>query len=85
VTVSPTQALGETIVVQVLRHEADLHVALMGSSGTELEGEDVAPDQQTVILPALTHAPTGRLAVVATFTKGYGQETIVRPISFTAR
>jgi hypothetical protein len=83
--VDPVQSVGATIVVQILRHEADLHIALMGSAGTEIEGEDVAPDQQSVILPAIAHPPTGRFAVVATFTKGFGQETIVRPISLNAR
>ncbi len=83
--VAPVQASGRSIAVQIVRHEPDLHIALMGTSGTELEGVDVAPDQQSVVLPALEHLPTGRLAIVATFTKGFGQETVVRPIRLNAR
>jgi hypothetical protein len=83
--VAPVQAAGQSILVQIVRHEPDLHVALMGSSGTELVGQDVAADESSVVLAAPEHPPTGRMAIVATFTKGFGQETVVRPISLTTR
>jgi len=83
--VAPVQAAGQAIVVAILRHEPDLHVALMGSSGTELVGQDVAADETSVELAAPEHPPTGRLAIVATFTKGFGQETVIRPITLNAR
>jgi hypothetical protein len=83
--VASEQSPGRPITVTILRHEADLHIALMGSAGTEeLVGQDVAPDENSVVLAAPDHS-TGRLAVVATFTKGFGQETVVRPITLTAR
>jgi hypothetical protein len=84
-TVAPVQAAGQSITVTILRHEPDLHIALMGSSGTELVGQDVAPDEASIVLAAPDHPPTGRLAIVATFTKGFGQETVVRPITLNAR
>jgi hypothetical protein len=83
--VAPVQAAGQSIVVAIVRHEPDLHVALMGSSGTELVGQDVAADETSVVLAAPEHPPTGRMAIVATFTKGFGQETVIRPITLTSR
>jgi hypothetical protein len=83
--VAPVQAAGQGIVIEILRHEPDLHVALMGSSGTELVGQDVSDDETNVVLAAPEHPPTGRMAIVATFTKGFGQETVIRPISLTSR
>lgn len=83
--VAPVQAAGQSIVVAIVRHEPDLHVALMGSSGTELVGQDVAADETSIALAAPEHPPTGRMAIVATFTKGFGQETVIRPITLTTR
>jgi len=83
--VAPVQAAGQSILVRIVRHEPDLHVALMGSSGTELVGQDVAADETSVALAAPEHPPTGRMAIVATFTKGFGQETVIRPITLTTR
>jgi hypothetical protein len=55
----------------------------MGDSGDEIEGADVSPSDSSVALPALGGPQPGRLSVVATYAKGFGQETFIRP--FTLR
>jgi hypothetical protein len=81
VSVSPLQHKGAPIVVRIARHEAGLRVAIMGDSGDELEGVDVGQSDSTIVLPALGGPQPSRLSVVATYAKGYGQETFIRPIT----
>jgi hypothetical protein len=81
VSVSPLQHKGTPIVVRIARHEAGLRVAIMGDSGDELVGADVSQSDSTIVLPALGGPQPSRLSVVATYAKGYGQETFIRPIT----
>jgi hypothetical protein len=81
ISVSPLQHKGSPIVVRIARHEAGLRVAIMGDSGEELEGDDVGEGDASIVLPALDGPQPTRLSVVATYAKGYGQETFIRPIT----
>jgi hypothetical protein len=81
VSVAPMQHKGTPIVVRIARHEAGLRVSIMGDSGDELEGADVGQNDSTIVLPPLAGPQPNRLSVVATYAKGYGQETFIRPIT----
>jgi hypothetical protein len=80
IAVARVQHLGRPIFVRVTRDEPGLHVALMGDSGDEIEGVDLSEGERSAILPAITGRPQ-HLSVVATYAKGFGQETFIRPIT----
>jgi hypothetical protein len=67
--------------VRVQHYQPGLRVVVMGDSGEEIEGVDVGPGDASAILPALSGIQPHRLAVVATYAKGFGQDTFIRPIS----
>jgi hypothetical protein len=83
IALAPVQYKGAPIVVRIGQHEPGLRVAIMGDSGDEIEGVDVGPGDASVVLPALGGPQPSRLSVVATYAKGFGQETFIRP--FTLR
>jgi len=83
IALAPVQYKGAPIVVRIGQYEPGLRVAIMGDSGDEIEGADVSPSDSSVALPALGGPQPGRLSVVATYAKGFGQETFIRP--FTLR
>jgi hypothetical protein len=80
ISVARIQHLDAPIVVRVDRYEPGLRVALMGDSGDEIEGVDLNEGDTHAILPAITGHPQ-RLSVVATYARGFGQETFIRPIT----
>ena len=84
VAVDRAQVVGRPVVVRIDRYERDLHIALMGSSAGELTGVDVAPGEASITLvpPALLGG--AKYEIVATYTSGLGQETLIRPIAFRA-
>jgi hypothetical protein len=72
---------GATFPIKILHDEREMHVALMDMTGDEITGVDVAAGQKTISLTA-PHVPKpDKYLVVATFTDGYGQETVVRPVT----
>lgn len=71
---------GDTIRVTILQPEPQLHVALTGDDGSELDGVDVDPSQRRVTLHAPAVSVPTRLTVVATYTRGDGQDTVVAPL-----
>ncbi len=78
---SKTINSGATFAVKILHDERQMHVALMDMTGDEITGADVARGQRTVSLTA-PHVPKpDKYLVVATFTDGFGQETVVRPLT----
>jgi len=81
IAVAPVQHIGQPIVVRVQHYQPGLRVVVMGDSGEEIEGVDVGPGDASAILPALSGIQPHRLAVVATYAKGFGQDTFIRPIS----
>lgn len=80
IAVATNQRLGAPIVVRVAHYEPGLRVALMGDTGDEIEGVDLTQGDSRAVLPAVDGRPQ-RLSVVATYAKGFGQETFIRPIT----
>ncbi|HEY1429446.1 MAG TPA: hypothetical protein VGF18_07725, partial [Candidatus Tumulicola sp.] len=71
---------GGTIKLQILSPRNDMHIALLDDS-TEITSRDVGSDASTVILKApVVKVPT-RYTVVANFTDGFGQESVVEPVT----
>jgi hypothetical protein len=58
---------------------------MMAPGGAELVSENVAGDVSSVLLEAPAALVNGGkgYAIVATFSRGVGQETVIRPISFS--
>jgi hypothetical protein len=82
ISVPKHQRLGVPIVVRIAHMEAGLRIAVMGEMGDEIEAVDIASDTDRTILPAITGKPQN-LSVVATYAKGFGQETFIQPITVT--
>jgi hypothetical protein len=82
ISVPKHQRLGAPIVVRIAHMEPGLRIAVMGQMGDEIEAVDVSTDTDRTILPAITGKPQN-LSIVATYAKGFGQETFIRPITVT--
>jgi hypothetical protein len=85
VSVAPIQHVGAPIIVRVGHYEPGLRIAVMGDSGDEIEGVDVTASDATVVLPPLSAIQRGHLSVVATYARGFGQDTYIRPIALRGR
>ena len=85
ISVSRTQGATAPIVVRILRYEPKMHVAVLGTSGEELEGADVTAGDAVVTLSSPRDLGTNHPAVVATYAHGNEQETIVRQITVRGR
>ncbi|GAC1307637.1 MAG: hypothetical protein NVSMB19_20470 [Vulcanimicrobiaceae bacterium] len=85
IAVDREQIAGRAIVVRVDRYEKHLHIALMGATSEEISGVDVTPGESSVVLTAPDVLAPTRYEIVATYASGFGQETLIRPISFRAR
>ncbi|HEU5478701.1 MAG TPA: hypothetical protein VFU90_02660, partial [Candidatus Tumulicola sp.] len=74
---------GGAVHVKILSPRNGMRIALTDTQSHEVTGLDVGDDATTVTLkaPAVT-LPT-RYTVVASFTDGFGQESIVEPITVT--
>jgi len=81
IAVAPRTLAGGAIAVRILRHEPDLRVALFDAAGAELQSLAVPPDASTITLAAPAGTTTERASVIATFSKGFAQETFVRPVT----
>ncbi|MEO6834686.1 MAG: hypothetical protein ABI231_02100 [Candidatus Tumulicola sp.] len=74
---------GGTIKVAILSPRNGMRVALTDTRSTEVTGVDVGADEETVTLRAPTVGLATRYTVVATFTDGFGEESIVQPVTVT--
>jgi hypothetical protein len=85
ISVDAHQVAGQPVRVSVLRHDDGLHLSMMAPGGAELVSENVAPGVSSVLLEAPTGLVNGGkgYSIVATFSRGVGQETVIRPISFS--
>ena len=70
----------QAIPVAVLRHEKDLRVDLIGADGTELESVNVAGDQASLDLTAPSVTAPSKLTIVATYSHGVAQETVLAAV-----
>jgi hypothetical protein len=76
---------GSSIPVQIVRPEKSLRISLVSPLGEEVQGVDVSTGQQAITLPAPEVATATKYMIVATYARGYEQETVIRPIVVRAR
>ena len=57
----------------------------MSPLGEEVQGVDVVVGQQALTFPAPQVATATKYMIVATYARGYEQETVIRPIVVRAR
>ncbi len=84
IAVEREQIAGRGIVIRVDRNEPNLHVALMGPTTQELAGADVPPGARSIVLDAPKEPAHAHYEIVATYSAGHGQETLIRPVTFRA-
>jgi hypothetical protein len=76
-----TVASGGTIQVRILSPRNGMRIALTDPQSREVAGTNVGADAETATLKAPAVTVAARYTVVASFTDGFGQETIVQPIT----
>ncbi len=76
---------GSSIPVQIVHPEKSLRISLVSPLGEEVAGVDVATGQQSLSFPAPQVATATKYMIVATYSRGYEQETVIRPIVVRAR
>ena len=84
IAVDPLQIAGKPIVVRIDHSETAMRVALLGPGSAEIVGVDVAPSDASVVLTPPDGLAPSRYSVVATYSAGLGQETLIRPITLRA-
>ncbi len=72
---------GAPIVVRILSPRNDMRISLYDPASHEVTGISAGADAETVTLRAPSVSLATRYTVVASFTDGFGQETIVQPIT----
>jgi hypothetical protein len=72
---------GEPISVRILSPRNGMRIALTDATAHEVSGTDVAADADVVTLRAPTVLLPTQYTVVATFTDGLGQESIIQPVT----
>ena len=85
ISVESAQVAGRPVRVHVLRHDSGLHLSMMAPGGAELVSENVAAGVSSVLLEAPTTLANGGkgYSIVATFSRGVGEETVIRPLVFS--
>ncbi len=72
---------GGAISVRILSPRNGMRISLTDTQSHEITGANVGSDQESVTLRAPNVAIATRYTVVAAFTDGFGQESIVEPIT----
>jgi hypothetical protein len=72
---------GGTIQVKVFSPRNGMRISLMDSQGHEVTGADVGAQATVVNLQAPSATVPTRYVVEASFTDGFGQETVVEPVT----
>jgi hypothetical protein len=78
---SPTVKSGATIHIQVLSPRNGMRIAVTDAQSREVSGLNVGSDSTEVTLTAPTVTVPTRYTVVASFTDGFGQESVVEPLT----
>lgn len=79
--VNPHVPSGGTIHVKILSPRNGMRISLNDTQSNEITGVDVGADAETVTLHAPNVSLATRYTVVASFTDGFGQESIVEPVT----
>jgi hypothetical protein len=84
ISVEAHQLAGQPVRVRILRHDAGLHLSMMGPDGNELISENVPSGTTMVLLQAPDPIANGGkgYSIVATYASGVGEETVIRSIVF---
>lgn len=72
---------GQPISVRILSPRNGMRISLMDPQSQEVSGVDVGAQAETVTLKAPAVSVPARYTVVAGFTDGFGQESVVEPIT----
>lgn len=72
---------GGAISVRILSPRNGMHIGLTDGQSHEITGTDVGADADVITLRAPAVSVATRYTVVASFTDGFGQESIVQPIT----
>lgn len=78
---NPRVRSGGTVRVQIISPRNGMRISLNDTQSHEISGVDVGADAQTVTLHAPNVTLATRYTVVASFTDGFGQESIVEPVT----
>jgi hypothetical protein len=81
--VTPVVKSGGSIHVRILSPRNGMHVALTDAQSHELGGVDVGAEADSITLRAPVVTLPTRYTIVATFTDGFGQESVVAPVTVT--
>ena len=76
---------GDAIDVRILSPRNAMRIALADPQSREVASADAGAEAETVTLRAPSVTVPSRYTVVATFTDGFGQETVVEPITIVPR
>jgi hypothetical protein len=72
---------GGSIHVRIISPRNGMHIALTDAQSHEVSGVDVGAEAEAVTLRAPIVTTPTRYTVVASFTDGFGQESIVQPVT----
>jgi hypothetical protein len=72
---------GDAILIRILSPRNGMRIALTDAQSHEIAGTDVGSGADTVTLRAPSVSVATRDTVVATFTDGFGEESIVQPVT----
>jgi hypothetical protein len=78
---TPRVPSGGTVHVKILSPRNGMRIGLADPQSNEVAGVNVGADQETVTLRAPQVALATRYTVVASFTDGFGQESVVEPVT----
>jgi len=75
-----TYRSGQEILVSIVRYAPDLEVSLMDDTGAELRKVAVRPEDKELRVEAPSVGDDARFTIVATFARGSGQDSVIKPI-----
>lgn len=79
--VKRTVRSGDPIQVRIISPRNGMRIALNDAQSHEVTGENVGAQADVVTLKAPPVSVASRYTIVATFTDGFGQESIVQPVT----
>jgi len=71
---------GQAILISVARYAPNLEIALMDDRGSELRKVAVRPEDKELSIEAPSVMDDARFVLVATFARGAGQDSVIKPI-----
>jgi hypothetical protein len=72
---------GDPIRIRIISPRNGMRIALNDAQSHEVQGQDVGAQADVITLQAPRVSVATRYTVVATFTDGFGQESVVQPVT----